>query len=89
MTEDDYEMPVYPEDPLTPTQPEQPAPDVAVIHSAVHYGDYIQLVITVTGEQEQTGYSLTSTDPHGLSPALRAQLLRMVDAGEITVEQGQ
>lgn len=88
MTEDDYEIPVYPEDPLY--QPEPPAPvDVAVIHSAVHYGDYIQLVITVIGEQEQTGYSLTSTDPHGLAPALRAQLQRMVEAGEITVEQGQ
>lgn len=87
--EDDYEMPVYPENPLTPTQPEQPAPDVAVIYSAVHYGDYIMLTISDLGKTETYEFALNATDPNGMSPGLRAQLQRMLGAGEIVMEQGQ
>lgn len=84
---DEIETPLYPDDPLW--QPEPPAPvDVATIHSAVHFGDYIMLTISDLGQSATYEYALNGTDPHGMSPALRLQLARMVDAGEITLEQG-
>lgn len=84
---DEIETPTYPENPLW--QPEPPAPvDVAVIHSAVHFGDYIMLTISDLGQSATYEYALNGTDPYGMSPALRDQLTRMVAAGEIVMEQG-
>jgi hypothetical protein len=84
---DEIETPTYPENPLW--QPEPPAPvDVATIHSAVHYGDYILLTISDLGQSETYPFALNGSDPNGMSPGLRLQLARMVDAGEITMEQG-
>jgi len=57
------------------------------IIKAVDYSTYGYIMLTV---QPETGdayeYALYPDDPYGDAPALRAELQRMVDAGEIVVE---
>jgi len=62
---------------------EPPAPPPAVIHSAQYDydGASVVLSITVAGASEPQHYVLNATDPHGLSPFLRAELETMTKAG--------
>jgi hypothetical protein len=73
---------------LPPVEPEPgPPPDVAEIRKAYDYGEFVGLVIVQPGTTEEVPYVLYPDDPYGLAPGLRAQLERMLAAGEITVEQ--
>jgi hypothetical protein len=70
-----------------PVESEQgPPPDVAEIRKAYDYGEFVGLVIVQPGTMEEAPYVLYPDDPYGLAPGLRAQLERMVAAGEITIE---
>jgi hypothetical protein len=70
------------------TEAEEPvAPPPAVINSAQYDydGQTVMLTITKDGETEPVPYALNQTDPYGLSPFLREELTRMIDAGDITI----
>jgi hypothetical protein len=66
----------------------EPPPPPATIDDAIYDYDGVTvlLMITVTGATEQQPYALTPTDQYGMSPWLREELQRMIDAGEITVK---
>lgn len=77
------------ETPAVETVTEEPAPPPpAVIHSAQYDydGSTVMLSITKEGDTAPIQYALNATDPYGLSPWLRDELKRMVDASEITIE---
>ena len=60
-------------------------PDTIV--AAAQYPDWIALALhPETGDDYQ--YTLREDDPYGWAPALRTELQRMVDAGEIVIEPG-
>jgi hypothetical protein len=62
------------------------------ITKAVRAENFIWLTLTDLDEAsapvgEPYGYALYADDPYGLAPRLREELQRMVDAGEIVVEE--
>jgi hypothetical protein len=54
------------------------------IINAVQYQDHVLLTLQPE-EGEPYEYVLRADDPHGDAPELRAELARMVEAGEIVV----
>jgi len=65
---------------------------VTKILSATQQTGYIELSVVdvdITGTEigDPYPYQLYEADPYGNSPALRDELHRMVDAGEIVIEQ--
>lgn len=62
------------------------------ILKAVQQENYVELTVvdidsTGTEVSEHYSYALTEDDPYGDAPALRDELHRMVDAGEIVIEE--
>lgn len=78
--EEEGEIPISP-DP-------EPEPPPAEIKAAQYDYDGVTVIlgIRLTGQPADTIFALNATDPNGLSPWLREELQRMVDAGEIVIE---
>ena len=64
------------------------------ILKAIQHTDHIELeVVDIDATGTEIGapyaYTLTDNDPYGDAPALRDELHRMVDAGEIEIEAAE
>jgi hypothetical protein len=78
--EEESEIPITPD-----PEPELPPAEI----KAAQYdfdGVTILLVIRLLNQPMDSIYALNATDQFGLSPWLRDELQRMVDAGEIVIE---
>lgn len=68
------------------TEPEYVPPAVIKAAQYDYDGKSVILIITEPSVPEQHTYALNTTDENGLSPFLREELQRMVDAGEIEIQ---